>query len=177
MKKTNGQLSIQLLILSAITLILIGGFSTVAHSVLNISLRNLNKASAFNIAEAGIEYYRWHLAHSPTDYQDGTGQPGPYTHNYFDKNGNLIGTFILDITPPLIGSTIVNIKSTGTILADSSVEKIIEVKLGIPSFAKYAWVLNDNVGFGADAEVFGPVHSNAGIRFNGLANNLVTSAL
>lgn len=49
--------------------------------------------------------------------------------------------------------------------------------MAIPSFAKYAWALNDNVNFGSAAEVFGPIHSNAGIQFNGLAHNLVTSAL
>lgn len=173
----KGQLSLQLLIFSAVTVILISGFSTIAQSVLNISLRNLNKANAFMIAEAGIEYYRWHLAHNPTDYQDGTGNPGLYTHNYYDKDGVLVGSFILEITPPPIGSSIVSIKSTGMVIGDSSVQKIIKVKMGIPSFSKYAWILNDNVNFGSTSEVFGLIHSNTGIRFDGLAHNLVTSAL
>ncbi len=173
----SGQLSIQLLTFVGVTIILIGGFSVVSNSVLTISMRNLNKANAVYIAEAGIEYYRWHLAHSPTNYQDGTGNPGPYVHNYYDKNGNLIGAFTLEITAPLSGSTIVTVKSSGTVTADPSVIKIIQVRMGIPSFAKYAWVLNDNVNFGATAEVFGPIHTNAGLHFDGLAHNLITSAL
>jgi hypothetical protein len=35
---------------------------------------------------------------------------------------------------------------------------------------------NDVMRFGAGTEVFGPIHSNDGIRFDGIAHNLVTSA-
>lgn len=171
----KGIISLQLLVFSSIILMLVISFSALTQSTLNSSFRSLNKTIAFSIAEAGIEYYRWHLAHNPTDYQDGTGNPGPYVHNYYDKNGNILGTFTLEITPPAVGSTVVTIKSTGKMLADSTVEKIIKVKMGIPSLAQYAWVLNNNVAFGSGAEVFGPVHSNAGLRFDGLAHNLVTS--
>ena len=178
MKKSyqQGMLSLQLLIFSATSVIVITGFIMLVNSIFNISIRSLNKITAFSVAEAGIEYYRWHLAHNQTDYQDGTGGPGLYTHNYYDKNGVLIGTFSLEITPPPTGSTIVIIKSTGTVVADPSIKKIIQVKMGISSFAKYAWVLNSDVNFGANAEVFGVTHSNAGIRFDGLAHNLITSA-
>ncbi len=169
-------LSLQLLIFSATSVIVLTGFIMLVNSIFNISVRSLNKITAFSVAEAGIEYYRWHLAHNQTDYQDGTGGPGPYVHNYYDKNGVLIGKFSLEIIPPPISSTIVTIKSTGTVMADSSIKKIIQVKMGIPSFAKYAWVLNSDVNFGASAEVFGVIHSNFGIRFDGLAHNLITSA-
>ena len=46
---------------------------------------SLEKASwyeALNVAEAGLNYYRWHLAHNPDDLQDGTGGAGPYEHIY-----------------------------------------------------------------------------------------------
>ncbi|MBI3589708.1 MAG: hypothetical protein HY093_04855 [Candidatus Liptonbacteria bacterium] len=175
-RKRGGQLSLQMVFFAAIVVILISGFTFAALSFLKLSVRAFNKSLAFTIAESGIEYYRWHLAHAPKDYQDGTGSAGPYTHNYYDKSGNLIGQFVLDITAPTNGSTIVNIKSTGKALADSSVEKVIKVRMGIPSFAKFAWVLNDYVRFGSAAEVFGLVHSNSGLRFDGLAHNLVTSA-
>jgi hypothetical protein len=63
------------------------------------------------------------------------------------------------------------------VLADSSIKKIIAVKMGIPSFAKYAWVLNSNVVFGTTAQVYGVIDSNGGIQFDGIAHNLVESAL
>lgn len=130
---------------------------------------------AFHIAEAGIEYYRWHLAHAPNDFMDGTGQEGPYVHDFDDAEGNKIGEFSLEITPPQSGSTLVTITSTGRV-EGSGAEARLRVELAKPSFAKYAFVANDEMRFGEGTEVFGPIHSNDGIRFDGLAHNLISSA-
>lgn len=135
-----------------------------------------NDELAFHIAEAGIDYYRWHLAHDSDDFQDGTGEPGPYVHDYFDKDGNKIGEFSLDIVAPELGSTLVTIESTGT-LASTSNSKTIRALLAKPSFAKYAFVANSDMRFGGGTEVFGPIHSNEGIRFDGLAHNVISSSL
>ena len=174
--KTKGALTLQILLFGAIAVILLSGFLIWADMIVKSILRYSERALAFTIAEAGVEYYRWHLAHNATDYTDGTGQPGPYTHDYFNKDNDKIGEFILDITPPISGSTIVTIKSTGKVVSDSSIEKIVEVKMGIPSLAKYAVAANADIRFGEGTEVFGVLHSNGGIRFDGLAHNLVTSA-
>jgi len=175
----SGQLSVAMLFFAAITVVLISGFVFLGNTFLQLSVRSLNKTRAFSIAEAGIEYYRWHLAHAPNDYWDGRGSTstGPYVHAYYDKNGDKIGSFSLDITPPPPGSTVVGIRSTGYIDADPTIQKIIEVKLAIPSFAKYAIAANDVMRFGAGTEVFGEIYSNRGIRFDGLAHNLVQSAV
>ncbi|OGM94206.1 hypothetical protein A2524_00855 [Candidatus Wolfebacteria bacterium RIFOXYD12_FULL_48_21] len=172
----SGQLSIQVLLYGAITIIALTGFLTWTDSVIDTVYRESDRAQALAIAEAGIEYYRWHLAHAPQDFQDGTGQPGPYVHEYTDKSGTVVGTYTLDITPPVQGSTIVTIDSTGKLAANPDIEKVVRVRMGIPSFAKYAAVLNAAVRFGSGTEVFGEIHSNGGIRFDGIAHNLVTSA-
>ena len=174
----SGQISVIMVFFVALTVTLITGFVFLATTFLQLSVREFNKSLAFSVAEAGIEYYRWHLAHAQSDYWDGQGatSTGPYVHNYYNKDGILIGTFSLDITPPPVGSTVVKVRSTGKVTADSSIDKVIEVRMAIPSFAKYAWVLNDYVRFGSTAEVFGLVHSNSGLRFDGIAHNLVTSA-
>lgn len=174
--KNKGALTLQILIFGAISVILLSGFLIWADMIVKSILRYSERTLAFTIAESGVEYYRWHLAHDADDYTDGTGQPGPYIHDYFNKDNDKIGEFILDITPPAIGSTIVNIKSTGKVVSDSSIEKIIEVKMGIPSFARYAVAANAEIRFGDGTEVFGVIHSNGGIRFDGLTHNLVTSA-
>lgn len=173
----KGQLSMQILIYGMIMVIMLSGFLVWTDANLNNTINYQNRSLAFKIAEAGIEYYRWHLAHDQNDYTDGTGGPGPYVHDYQDKNGNIIGQFILEITPPVNGSTIITVRSIGKSNADPDIEKIIEAKMGIPSFAKYASVLNDNVRYGDGTEVFGPIHSNNGVRFDGIAHNLVTSAV
>ncbi|MEK7213825.1 MAG: type II secretion system protein [Patescibacteria group bacterium] len=137
------------------------------------------REQAFQIAEAGIDYYRWHLAHAPIDYVDGnvgTTTTGPFIHDFKDKDGNVIGQFALTITPPSAGSTLVKIKSKGTVTEDANVSRTIQTSLAIPSFAKFAVVANDFMRFGDGTEVFGPIHSNNGIRFDGLAHNIITSA-
>ncbi len=173
----RGALVLQVLIFSAVAIIILSGFVLWSDVALKSAYRNSDQSLAFTIAESGIEYYRWHLAHAPKDYKDGTNQPGPYNHPYKDRNGVVIGQFSLVIAKPPVGSTVVTITSTGTITANPAISRKLQVKMAIPSFAKYAAVLNDVVRFGAGTEVFGPIHSNNGIRFDGLTHNLVTSAV
>ncbi len=177
-KKTSqrGYLLAQALIYGTVGLIIVGGLVNWGASSLKIS-RYLNyREQALAIAEAGVDYYRWHLAHARSDFQDGTDEGGPYVHNFYNKNGDKIGEFSLQITPPAVGSTIVTIVSTGKTAGEFVVSRSIETKLAIPSWAKYAVVANDHMRFGEGTEVFGPIHSNGGIRFDGVAHNLITSA-
>ena len=172
----KGQIIIQALVFGTISVVLIGGLISWAGVNIKASRLAVLREQALQIAEAGVDYYRWHLAHAQTDYQDGTGTTGPYTHPFYDKDGNQIGSFSLQITPPATGFTIVTIRSTGTLTEDPSISRSITVRLAIPSLAKYAVVANDNMRFGQGTEVFGPIHSNGGIRFDGIAHNLITSS-
>lgn len=175
-KLKKGQLLVPVIIFSGIALLVMGGVINWARVTIQANRELLVRESAIQLAESGIDYYRWHLAHDKEDYQDGTGGPGPYIHEVRDKDGNIIGQFSLDITPPITGSTKVRIESTGTPLG-SAVSRTIRVEMAIPSLAKYAVAANDVMRFGAGTEVFGPIHSNNGIRFDGLTHNIVTSAL
>jgi hypothetical protein len=168
---------IQAVVFGSIAVVMIGGLILWAATNIKLARKTVNREQAFQIAEAGIDYYKWHLAHAPLDYQDGTGQPGPYVHDYYDYSGYKIGEFTLNITPPAAGSTLVTINSTGTVDADPSVVRTIESKVFYTSFAKFAFVSNSEMRFGAGTEVFGPIHSNGGIRFDGYAHNLVSSAV
>jgi hypothetical protein len=172
----QGQLSLIVLLFGALAIIIMGGFIIWADSQLRLAQRSGDQALALRIAEAGVDYYRWHLAHDPNDFQDGSGQPGPYIHDYYDKNGNIIGQFELDIIPPPQGSTVVTITSTGKLTANSTVEKSVRVRMGRSSLVRFAAVSNTDLYFPVGTEVFGPVHSNGGIHFDGIAHNVVTSA-
>ncbi|MBI2054270.1 MAG: hypothetical protein HYT36_02970 [Candidatus Staskawiczbacteria bacterium] len=177
-KKNNqkGQILIQIIIFGSIAILIFSGLIGWATVNIQISKREFNRQLAIQIAEAGIDYYRWHLAHAPQDFQDGTGQLGPYTHIYYNKDNQPIGRFILSITPPPIGSTLVAIRSEGRVDEDANVKRTIETQLGIPSWAKYSYVSNSYVWFGETEPVVGLLHSNAGIRVDSAADNLVTSA-
>ncbi len=175
-KFKRGVLLVQVLVFASIAVVIIGALVSWAGSNVKASKVFLLREQALQIAEAGIDYYRWHLAHAQSDYQDGTGVAGPYVHNFYDKDGVLLGTFTLTITPPGVGSTIVTIQSDGKVAADPTIVRKIRVRLGISSLAKFAAVSNDDIRFGQGTEVFGPIHSNGGIRFDGLAHNLVSSS-
>ena len=173
----EGQILIQVIVVGSIAVYLLGAIVGWAALSIKASRQAFNREQAIQIAEAGIDYYRWHLAHSPIDFQDGVGAPGPYVHDFRDKDGNIIGAFSLDITPPPLGSTLVTVKSAGNTDAATSLSREIAVQFAKPSIAKYAVVANAAMRFGSGTEVFGPIHSNGGIRFDALAHNVVTSAV
>jgi hypothetical protein len=174
--KNKGIIIINTLVFAFIAVIITTSFVSWV-SRLSYSIRHLTvREQAFQIAEAGIDYYRWHLAHDPNDFQDGTGGSGPYVHDFEDKDGNVIGQFSLDITPPPTGTTIVAVRSTGIVTDPVPAQRTIEARFAIASLAKYAAVADADIRFGEGTEVFGPIHSNGGIRFDGLAHNIVTSA-
>mgnify|MGYP003385811550 CR=1 FL=1 len=135
---------------------------------------------ALNVAEAGINYYLWHLAHNPSDYQDGGSTPtsppyGPYSHNYYDNDGNLLGTYELTVTPPASGSTVTTVRSVGKV-PHMQGSRTILAQLGQPSFSNYIFLSNTELNFSPTSTTNGPVHSNSGIQFDGTSNGPVTSA-
>jgi hypothetical protein len=175
--KEEGMILPLVLVFGTIAMVIMGGIVSWAMINLQAGRQAVKREVAFQIAESGNEYYRWHLAHAPTDYQDGGTGAGPYVHQFYDRGGSLIGNFSLTITPPLVGSTIVTIQSVGKSGGNYFGKRTIQTSLAKPSMAKFAVVANDNMRFGAGTVITGPVSSNKGIHFDGFANNLVTSAL
>ena len=97
------------------------------------------------------------MAHATSDFKDGTGTTtsnGPFIHTFEDKDGVVIGSFALTITPPITGSTLTKVVSKGTVLSDANVSRSIQVTFAIPSFARFAMVANVASRFGSGTEVF-----------------------
>lgn len=174
---TKGQVLTQVLVFSSIAVLLLTALIGWAATTIRVARESFYREQAIQIAEAGVDYYRWHLAHAPQDFKDGTATSGPYVHDFYDKDGIKLGTYSLDIVAPIVGSTLVTIRSTGVTDAYPHLKRKIETKLAIPSLAKYAVAGNSELRFGQGTEVFGPIHSNGGVRFDGLAHNIVTSAV
>ncbi len=174
-KTKRGVIIVQTMVFAAIAMVIIGALSSFAATTIKAGRITFNREQAFQAAEAGIDYYRWHLAHAPTDYQDGTGVAGPYVHLLKDKNGDTIGQFSLNISAPSIGSTLVRINSIGSSSVDSAYHRELETEVAKPSIAKYSVAGHNAMRFGAGTEIFGPIHVNGGIRFDGLAHNIITS--
>ncbi|QQS17842.1 type II secretion system protein [Candidatus Saccharibacteria bacterium] len=104
----------------------------------------IGRQQSLHIAEAGINYYLWHMAHNPTDYKDGNATPstpdvnkgyGPYVHDYIDANSQKKGTFTLWIKPSSSGSTVATIRSTAK--TNDGVTRTLEARIGAASFASY----------------------------------------
>ncbi len=164
------------LVFASISVLIVGALISWSGTQIKVTRTFSYKEQALQIAEAGIEYYRWHLAHAPQDYTDGSTSTPPYVHVFNDKNGNRIGQYELTITPPLLGSTLVTVESKGIVDMYPQTYRKVRAQFAKPSIAKYAIVANADIRFGAGTEILGPVHSNGGIRFDGVAYNTVTSA-
>lgn len=172
----NGSVTPALLIITSTFVIIIYAMLFMLTLQLDFSNRSTASEEALHIAESGINYYRWHLAHDPDDFQDGTGGTGPYVHDYLDPQGTKTGQFSLEITPPTDGSGIVTITSTGNTSQFSQIKRKITVKYGKPSLTKYSNLSNASMWFGSGITVNGLVHTNNGIRMDGVNTSLVTSA-
>ncbi len=178
-KKNNqkGYLLMVVLVITSLFVMVAGGLVSLALNQNKLGLKKIAWSRSFQIAEAGINYYKWVLAHDPTDYYNGTGgDPGPYEIDYTDPYGGVIGKYSLEITPPDSCSSVVVIKSTGWTLDEPNVKRTLQARYGLPSLAEFAFLTNTNVWFGEDEELKGPVHSNGGIRQDGENDSLITSA-
>ncbi len=177
MKHDRGDILISVLVFATVAVTVTVGLMNWGAAMLR-GIRTVQvREQAFQVAEAGLDYYRWHLAQFPTDYTDGTTTPGPYYHDFLDKDGDLIGSYALTIAPPPLGSTKVVITSTATTTADPSIVRTLQMALAQPSLAQYAVIANDNLRFGAGTTIYGPVSSNRGIHFDGVAYNVMSSAM
>lgn len=153
-------------------------------STLNTVVRTSHSEQAFNVSEAGINYYLWHLNHDSADQKDGTGAPasqgtygfGPYTHDYWDLSGNKVGKFTLWIKPGASGSTTVTVRSIGEVTTYPRSIRTIEARIGAPSFSTYAMAGNTALWFGNTESTSGKIHSNIGIKMDGANTDQVSSA-
>lgn len=173
---------IMLVIVFSILMLSLAGVIT---TTLGSATKNSNSQSAMNIAEAGLNYYLWHLSHDSTDYKDGQTTPtspdpnlgyGPYTHSYKDVNGIQQGSFTLYINPGTNGSNVSTVRSIGTTGGSGTTTRTLQAKIGAPSFSTYAVVSNSQLWFGNTEIADGPVHSNVGVKMDGENRSDVTSA-
>ncbi|OGY16554.1 MAG: hypothetical protein A2785_03105 [Candidatus Chisholmbacteria bacterium RIFCSPHIGHO2_01_FULL_49_18] len=173
----NGSVLISLLITAATFSIIVYSLLAVIATQFDFSFRQVAHDQSLNIAEAGVNYYRWHLLQAPADFQDGTGTSGPYIHDYRDPQGTLIGKYSLEIIPPDQGSSVLTIKSTGWTTDFPTVKRTVVVRLGQSSYASYAFLNNASLWFGTGITVNGKIHGNNGIRQDGVNASTVTSAV
>jgi hypothetical protein len=175
----QGYLMLLAIVFGAVFLTVLGALSSYVLTENRSQSSTTGRSKALAIAEAGLEYYRWHLAHFPTDLKNGTGGSGPYVMPYYDPEGGQTGTFTLGITGNTSCGQItsVDITSTGTPNDGSNVSRTLYAKYAQPTVAQYSYVLNSSDWASSERIINGPYHTNGGVRLDGTANSSVTSSL
>jgi len=177
--RSRGSVTLLVLVFGAIfftLLMALSSFVLVENRTQDITQE---KSKAFNIAEAGLNYYRWFLSHFPGDAQNGTGHGGPYASSYVDPEGGTAGTYTLSIVGNSTCGVVqsIDVTSTGVPSDATGVSSVVWARYAKPSIARYSLILGASTWF--DGTVFhGPMHSNGGLRMDNTSNNApVTSSL
>ena len=130
---------------------------------------------AGDIAEAGLNYYKWYLAHNPGDV---SGGGGPF--DYFDiETSAKIGEYELAISGKSYCGQIssINVTSTGRTDANPDAKAIISATYKQPTVAEYSFINNEGVRFGDNRVITGPVHGNNWVQMDGAHNSFVGSGI
>lgn len=163
----------------AIFLVILGTITSYTFTQSRYGRALYAREQAIQIAEAGLEYYRWFLAHNPGNLTNGTGQAGPYAYIVSDPEGSTVGSASLTIVGNRACSVIqsIDITSQGTSDANPLFKRTLFARYMRPSVAEYSHIVSDNVWAGSDRVITGPYHANGGIRMDGLNYSDVTSAV
>ena len=137
------------------------------------------REQSLHIAEAGLEYYRWFLAHNPSIMEAGAGLVSPYTYTVTDPEGGDIGESVVTATANLQCGVPqwIDVSAKGTAEVNPLFSRTLSARYMRPSVAEYSNITNANVWFGSTGVSSGPVHSNGGIRMDGANDSDVTSPL
>jgi len=184
----KGVISVYVLMVASISVTLLTSLAIFVANNQKNSSNEVSRQKALQFAEEGVYYYRWYLAHSLDgknqqqiknfwDNENPIGTVDPYNSIVTNFDGESVGEFEIVVAPPEANSTIVLVESTGWTYRHPNIKKKIKVRFRKPSWSEYSVLANDAMRFGEGTNVFGPVHSNNGIRFDGEANNVVTSSV
>lgn len=162
-----------------IFLIIMGTITSYAFEQAKYGRALYGREQAIAIAEAGLEYYRWFLAHNPNNLTNGTGAAGPYTYTVTDPEGGTLGTASISVTGNTQCGVIqsIDITSQGTSNTNVVFKRTLFARYMRQSVAAYSYLLNSSVWAGSDRAITGQYFSNGGIRMDGTNNSTVSSAV
>lgn len=175
----SGYLLILVLVFGAVFFTIMSSFVVFLVTQSRLIAQKVELEQAGQIAESGLSYYKWYLAHYPNDLTNGTGLPGPYVGIYNDPEGGAIGEYSLSLASTTYCGDVASIDVTavGYTYKNPAVKRTISARYSRPSVAEFAFILNSNVWAGPDRVINGPYHSNGGIRMDGRHNSVVSSNL
>jgi hypothetical protein len=184
-KKNKGSAMSFALIIVSIAAILFSGIVGYVATQINYSLRVADSERALHVADAGIDFYKWYLAHKTDGMQmqeiiDFWDETSPYPYGVdvpYEDDFNGVGKYRLTVTPPDAGSTIITVESIGWTYDRPDLTKTIKARLRVGSWSEYVILANTDIVIEDGENVDGKVHANGGVKFDGVAHNIVSSAV
>lgn len=155
--------------------LMVAGLMTLTVIELGAVDTKVRRERALEIAESGMEYYKWFLTHYPTDVQNGTGSSGPYVVPYYNASGVREGQYTLTITGNYQCNelTSVDVQSKGEVDGFAAQSRTVSARWMPPSIAEFSNLYNAAVWFGPSSVTTGPVQSNVGVRMYGSHSSLI----
>tara|TARA_B100002051_G_scaffold273287_1_gene311752 strand:- start:7913 stop:9328 length:1416 start_codon:yes stop_codon:yes gene_type:complete len=169
--KSSGYLLVLVLVFGSVFLVILASFTSYIITQNQVVNFREEQQKATEIAEAGLNFYRWYLAHFPDDATVSTSSV------YTDPEDGDIGEYTLTISRnTYCGSTAsIEVTSSGFTYQDPSAVSTVSARYSLPTVAEYSFITNGGVWYGSDRVITGPVHSNQGIRMDGSHNSFVGS--
>lgn len=167
----GGSALIMVLVFAGVFLV---GVGALAQFVLVQSQNGRGKVAqeqALNIAEAGIEYYKWYLAHYPTSTWEGT-------RAYVDPaTGESIGTYTIatDVHTQCGDIMYRDVEVRGELTTEPRFEKTVTARYMKPSVTNYSYIIDSNEWAGSTRTIVGPYYASGGIHMDAAHNSLVAS--
>jgi hypothetical protein len=180
--KKASVLAYTLIIISIVSIFLTASMKIVVTNI-HYGINRESKEEALQIAEAGVYFYRWYLAHQVAGltkkqirqfWSTGTAY-GVATDYEEDFNG--VGRYSINVIPPTSNSTIVVVEATGWTYKTPDLKRTVKVRFRQPSWSEFSVLSDSDVRFGSGTHVYGPIHSNGGIRFDAIAHNVISSSV
>lgn len=186
-RKFGSAIAYGLIIVAAVSIILTGVIQVIASNIRYASYVE-DKENSFHVAESGIYFYRWYLAHAIAGiYQDDiaafwAGSPlgvgSTYVKDYIDSSNEKIGEVEIDVTFPTAGDyNIINITSTGSMLGKPDITRTVKATLRRSIWSDFAVISDGIVCFDKYWTINGKVMGNSGVHFDGVGNNIVMAGV
>ncbi|HBI17430.1 MAG: hypothetical protein UR60_C0016G0004 [Candidatus Moranbacteria bacterium GW2011_GWF2_34_56] len=181
-KKKGSILAYTLIIITIVSIFLTASMKVVVSNM-QFGINRESKEESLQIAEAGVYFYRWYLAHqiagltkkqirqfwaSGTPYGVGT----PYEDDFKG-----VGSYSITVTPPVANSTIVIAEVTGWTYKNENLKRTVRVRFRQPAWSEYVVLCDSDIRFGQETDIIGLIHANGGVRFDGVAHNIVSSSM
>ncbi len=184
----SGFIAAYALVTAAVVTTLLTGLLVFVSVAQRRSSDEISRQQALQLAESGVYFYKWYLAHNLDGknaqqirnfWDSGTvyGTDSAYEVEISDNEGHPLGRYSLDVTIPSVDSTIATVESTGWTYQHPEIKRSVRVRFRRASWSEFSVLANDAMRFGEGTNVQGPIHSNGGIRFDGVANNQVSSSV